>query len=142
VGRNANLLLNVPPTREGLFHEADVRALAEFGVKREQTFAWDIAMRSSARVRQSKESVELEWRAPESIGMIVLREPIAHGQFVCRYRVEAFTAGEWHIVSRGTTIGHKKIDRFAPVSTNRVRVMIEDSNGPARLETPGLFGLR
>ncbi len=138
VGRNANLLLNVPPTRDGLFHETDARRLAEFGAKLGETIAVDHA--ENAKVRRTNDGVELELRSPESIGMIVLREQIARGEFVCRYRVEAQVGGEWRAVSRGTTIGHKKIDRFAATATNRVRVTIEDSNGPVRLETPGLFG--
>ncbi len=43
VGRNSGLLLNVPPTAEGLFHETDVRRLAQFGERLGATFAHDLA---------------------------------------------------------------------------------------------------
>ena len=136
VGRNANLLLNVPPTREGLFHEADARRLAEFGARMRDVFADDRAVR--AQVRRTSDGVELALRAPAPIGMVVLREQIEHGQAVSRYRVEALVNGAWNVVSRGTTIGHKKIDRFAAVTSDRWRVVVEDSVGPVRLGEVGL----
>ena len=49
---NANLLLNVPPTREGLFHEADVRRLAEFGTRVRETFAIDHAARAESATHE------------------------------------------------------------------------------------------
>jgi alpha-L-fucosidase len=137
VGRNANLLLNVPPTREGLFHETDARRLAEFGGRLREAFAVDHAAR--ARVHRSTEGVEFELREPAQVGTIVLREQIERGQAVARYRVEARVNGAWSVVSRGTTIGHKKIDRFPAVTAERVRVVIEESVGPVQLGDVGLF---
>jgi alpha-L-fucosidase len=137
VGRNANLLLNVPPMREGLFHEADARRLAEFGARLRDVFADDRS--AGARVRRTADRIEVALRAPASIGMVVLREQIERGQSVSRYRVEALVNGSWSAMSRGTTIGHKKIDRFAAVTSERWRVVVEESAGPARLGDVGLF---
>ena len=138
VGRNANLLLNVPPTRDGLFHEADVARLADFGRERARLFADDRA--AGARVRRIGNGVELELREAAPIGMVVLREQIEHGQSVSRYRVEAMVNGLWSVVSRGTTIGARKIDRFAAVTTDRWQVVVEDALRPARLAEVALFG--
>jgi alpha-L-fucosidase len=138
VGRNANLLLNVPPTREGLLDEVDTRRLEEFGVRMRTVFAENHAV--GARAHRSVEGVELELREPRSIGMIVLHEQIEHGQFIARYRIEARVNGAWPVVSRGTTIGHKKVDRFAPVMADRVRIVVEDAMGPMRLGVTELFG--
>jgi alpha-L-fucosidase len=137
VGRNANLLLNVPPTREGLFHEADVSRLADFGRRRGELFANDYA--AGARVRRIAGGVEIELREPASIGMAVLHERIEYGQAVSRYRVDALVGGAWSTVSRGTTIGRSKVDRFAPIASDRWRIIVEDSVAPARLGDTGLF---
>jgi alpha-L-fucosidase len=137
-GRNANLLLNVPPTRDGLFHEEDARRLGEFGTRIRELFADDHAAR--ARVRRTNSGIELDLRHPAPIGMVVLRERIEGGQSVSRYRVEALLNGAWSIVSRGATIGHKKIDRFAPVTSDRWRVVAEESDGHPLLGDVGLFG--
>ena len=137
VGRNANLLLNVPPTREGLFHEADAARLAEFGARVRDVFAVNHA--AGARVRRTSAGVELALRAPASVGIVVLREQIERGQAVSRYRVDAFTNGAWVPSSRGTTIGHKKIDRFAAVTSDRWRVVIEESTRRPELGEVGLY---
>ena len=137
VGRNANLLLNVPPTREGLFHEADVVRLADFGARRGELFSRDHGAR--AQVRRNNDGVELELREPAPVGIVVLREQIEHGQAVSRYRVELRTNGVWAVASRGTTIGRSRIDRFTVVTADRVRVVIEEAVGTVRLGTVGLF---
>ena len=137
VGRNANLLLNVPPTREGLFHETDARRLAEFGSRLRETFAGDRAVR--AHVRRTSDGVELALREPAPVGTLVLREQIEHGQAVSRYRVEAMAGGVWRVVSRGTTIGRTKIDRFEAVRADRVRVIVESATGTVRLGSTSLY---
>ena len=43
VGRNSNLLLNVPPDRRGLLHENDVKSLLAFRELREKEFSNDLA---------------------------------------------------------------------------------------------------
>jgi alpha-L-fucosidase len=53
--------------------------------------------------------------------------------------VEALVNGAWSAVSSGTTIGHKKIDRFAAVTSNRWRVVVEESLWQPRLGDVGLF---
>jgi alpha-L-fucosidase len=131
VGRNANLLLNVPPTREGLFHEADVARLADFGRRLHDLFSDDRA--ESARVHRTANGLELRLAVPSAIGIAVLREQIEHGQAVSRYRVDALVAGAWTTVSRGTTIGRTKIDRFAAVTSDRWRLVVEESLRSPRL---------
>ncbi|MGJ8488668.1 alpha-L-fucosidase, partial [Glaesserella parasuis] len=42
VGRNANLLLNVPPTTRGKIHEKDSVALLDFATKREALLSKNI----------------------------------------------------------------------------------------------------
>lgn len=137
VGRNANLLLNVPPTREGLFHEVDASRLAEFGARVRDVYAENHAAR--ARVRRTAGGVELTLHAPASVAMVVLRERLDRGQAVSRYRVEAFGNGAWVPVSRGTTIGHKKIDRFAAVTSDRWRIVVEESARRPELGDIGLY---
>ena len=137
VGRNANLLLNVPPTRDGLFHDADVARLADFGRRLHDLFSNDRV--ENARMHRKAGGVEFELPAPASIGIAVLREQIEHGQAVARYRVEAFVGGAWTTVSRGATIGRTKIDRFAAVTSDRWRVVVEESLRAPHLGDIGLF---
>jgi alpha-L-fucosidase len=111
VGRNANLLLNVPPTRDGLLHETDVRNLTAFGN--------GIAAR---------------------FDVVDLREAIEHGQRVAGYRVEAWSDGRWTAISQGTTIGHRKLDRVALTTAEKVRLVITDAVRAPIVAKVGLYG--
>jgi alpha-L-fucosidase len=161
VGRNANLLLNVPPTTEGLFHETDVERLRGFRERREAIFASDLA--AGARVTASSGTgaasvldgdpdsfwspaadaltgtLELELPAPIEFDIVCLREAIAHGQAVERYEVHALTPTGWSPVSNGTTIGHRKLDRFDRVTAQRLRVTIVSALATPRIATVSLF---
>src|SRR5262249_56639193 len=59
VGRNAKLLLNVPPTRDGLLHTTDVARLAAFRSQLDTLFATDLAAgaRSSWRRTGARSAV-------------------------------------------------------------------------------------
>jgi alpha-L-fucosidase len=62
------------------------------------------------------------------------------GQRVSRYSVEAWSDGAWRTVSRGTTIGHKKLDSLGePVTTTRVRLVVEDSRAEPLIAEIGLY---
>ena len=127
VGRNSKLLLNVPPTPDGRFHATDVRRLAEFGERRSRLFAWDGAAGAERRVDGDGRRIALAFSAPVTFDVVRLEEDIRHGQVVSAYRVEADIAGSWQTVSRGTTIGHRRLDRIAPVTTSSVRLIVEDA---------------
>jgi alpha-L-fucosidase len=62
-----------------------------------------------------------------TIGVARLEEDIAHGQYVGRYTLYGAADSDWQLLSHGSTIGYAKLDRFAPVTTRRVRLTIEDA---------------
>jgi len=68
-----------------------------------------------------------------------LQEAIDHGQSVERYRLEGWTGGGWQVLSRGTTIGHKKLDRFPAVTATRVRLTVESALGEPRISALRLY---
>ena len=137
VGRNANLLLNVPPTREGLLHETDVRNLRAFGGRLDELFRTDLA--AGARVARSSHALTLILPEPVRFEVVDLREAIEHGQRIAGYRVEAWNGGQWATVSTGTTIGHRKLDRVAPTVASKVRLVITDAVWAPVIERVGLY---
>ena len=165
VGRNSGLLLNVPPTAEGLFHETDGRRLAQFGERIRATFAHDLAAGSRARASgradrrhtadrvadgdpdsfwspgkgNPRGGVELDLPRPVAFDVACLQEAIEHGQCVERYRLEASAGGGWQTVTRGTTIGHKKLDRFPAVTATRVRLTVESALDTIRISALRLY---
>ncbi|EFJ23508.1 hypothetical protein SELMODRAFT_415483 [Selaginella moellendorffii] len=138
--RNCLLLLNVPPNSSGLIDESDFQTLERFSSAIDSIFSVNLAANplsvTASRVRSSSfgpkqildECMETFW-APmqgESTGWIELdlgkvskfnaleiREPVNMGQGVMEYHVEAWDSElGWYLVSNGSTIGYRKVDRL------------------------------
>jgi alpha-L-fucosidase len=130
VGRNSKLLLNVPPTRDGLIHDVDAKRLTGMRTALDTMFRTDLL--AGTRVRWSKtgsrtSQAEIRLGNPAPVSIIDLREPIERGQVVAGYRVEGRTGPTWQVLSEGTTIGCRKLDRCAPVTVAALRVTITDA---------------
>ena len=133
VGRNGKLLLNVPPTRDGLVHATDVARLREFRERRDALFAEDLvrARRHDWRTTGDRTArLEIDLAEPVTVSIARLSENTARGQRVARYTLEG--AGReaedaWRPISSGTTIGYAKLDRFAPLRVQRLRLTIDDA---------------
>jgi alpha-L-fucosidase len=163
VGRNSKLLLNVPPSRDGLFQDADVRALHGFGMQRRalldrellrgarvQASASD-AMAAASHVLDDDRSRHwmpghdaragwLEFELPQDIEFDVVRlhEAIEHGQHVAAYRFQAWQDSGWHTLAWGTTIGCCRLARVAPTRARRLRLSIDFAYDTPRLQRVAL----
>jgi alpha-L-fucosidase len=127
VGRNSKLLLNVPPTRDGLLHATDVARLGGMRELLDVIFAEDLR----PRVEQGR---------PVAVTLADLREDITLGQAVARYTLEGLVDGQWRDLSRGETIGYRKLDRLEPVTVSGVRVRVDEAVGEVGPITVGLYG--
>jgi len=135
VGRNSKLLLNVPPTREGRLHETDVARLASMRERLTSLFKEDLAAghRVIWRSTGARTAVaEIDLGRAVGVGMADFGEDIEHGQVIARYRLEGARGREWQTLSRGTTIGYRRLDRFPSQPVRRVRLHIEDAVAPPR----------
>jgi len=145
VGRNSKLLLNVPPTREGLLHATDVARLAQMrqslgalfrqNLVARRAFAWHATGTRSA-------VAELDFGTlgqSVQVGIVDLGEEITRGQVVARYLVEGSDGGAWRMLSRGTTIGCRRLDRFTPQPVRRIRLTVESDLDTPRPVRIGLY---
>lgn len=142
VGRNSKLLLNVPPTRDGVLHAIDVERLRGMHQRLTSLFATDLATGAAVAWRDTgtrTAELMLTFDRPVTAGIADLREPIERGQSVARYRLETARDGAWVPLARGSTIGYRKLDRFAATSLTRVRVVVEDAVGPRAPLRLGLY---
>lgn len=163
VGRNAHLLLNVPPDRRGLMHESDIRALRGMRGILNETFARNIA--SGARVTSAAEgggrlsalvdddpatawapvggatdpAIEFDLGREETFDRLLLQENFRTGQRVEGFVLDVKGQEGWKEVARGTTIGYKRLLRFAPVTARYVRLRIVESRGRPEIASFGLF---
>jgi len=122
VGRGAVLLLNIAPDTTGLMPEADAKRAAEFGAEIRRRFGKSIAETSG-----KGELVELDLGRPTRSDHVITMENIAEGERVREYAIEGLVSGQWKELCRGTSIGHKKIDQFAPTEMSKVRLRIVKS---------------
>ena len=164
VGRNSVLLLNVPPNRRGLISEADARRLRELRAVIDATFRLDFALGKSATASDSRgaafgpgkaldgdketywstpdgttaASLELDLGEPLTFNVSRIEEAISLGQRVEEYRVEVPDGNGWKAVVKGTTVGHKKLDRFPEVTAEKVRLVVAKARGPLAIRSFGL----
>ena len=129
VGRNSKLLLNVPPTRDGLLHDADLTALSRFRAARERIYGTDLMGSVRATGERTGTRMTLAFPRPIAFNTAVISEDIERGQLFSRYEISTRD----RVIARGTTIGHKKIDRFDWVTTNWLQVRVTSSYGNSRL---------
>jgi alpha-L-fucosidase len=128
VGRNSKLLLNVPPTRDGLIHAVDAERLAGMRTRLREMQLTDAP--NSANALSGTHSIELDLGRTIRASIADLRERIEEGQAVAGYAVEVSLDGRsWQTLSTGTTIGYRKLDRFAPVEVRHARVTITKAVG-------------
>lgn len=153
VGRNSNLLLNVPPDKRGLLNEKDISSLVKFRKLREAEFSNDLAKgkrasASSVRGRDYSASMAVDgnpdtyWAAKDrrtaadliidlgeeaELNRILIQEYIQLGQRVREFRVDAYSEGHWIKLIEGTTIGHKIIRKFPVIKASAIRVAITSS---------------
>lgn len=142
VGRNGKLLLNVPPMRNGLLHAVDVARLTAFRQRLTSMFERDLARDAKTTWQMSGRTATLELALPRSSSVTIVRleEDITQGQRVASYSVMGESGGVWKTLSRGTTIGYAKLDRFLPTQVGRIRVSIEEAIGVPRPLAVRVYG--
>jgi alpha-L-fucosidase len=153
VGRNSNLLLNVPPDRRGLLNEKDVESLLAFKELRTKEFSGELAKGKkinashcrgkgyhSTNINDGDPSTYwstddsqlnadfiIDFSEPTEVNRILLQEYIQLGQRVQEFSVDALVDNEWKKVTDGTTVGYKVIRKFPVVKASKIRVTIHRS---------------
>jgi alpha-L-fucosidase len=141
VGRNSKLLLNVPPTRDGLFHDRDVASLDAFGGRRRALFEKDVLEGGRVRKTSGPTSglLEVELPAPATFDTLRLEEEIELGQHIANHRVDVWRDDRWQTVAWGTTIGNARLHDCAPTTASRLRVVVEFAYGEPALRRVAAF---
>ncbi|MBR5428270.1 MAG: alpha-L-fucosidase [Clostridia bacterium] len=132
VGGNTTFNLNVPPNRDGLFDERDVKRLAELGEKIRSTFGRNLAGDALVDADLSRPTQPaFTVRLPEKrrIKYIVLSEDIEKGQRVELFAIIEGTNRAVRAEVTGATIGNRRI---VPVDleTDALTVAVRAARGP------------
>jgi alpha-L-fucosidase len=141
VGRNAVLLLNVPPDTDGLLHDTDVVRLREFRDRVDAELPADLAR--GARVTDSAGTRTVDLGTAHEVDRIRLAEDVRHGQQVEAFEVEAVVDGAWVRVASAGTIGASRILLLeAPVRARRWRLRVTSARAAVQLAQFALYRSR
>jgi alpha-L-fucosidase len=124
VGRGAGVIVNLTPDRSGLIPEDLVAAAKEMGDEIRRRFS-----NPAGETKGTGDVLTLQFTAPRKLDHAVIMEDLTDGQKIAQYEIQARIDGEWKTIAQGSTIGHKKIDRFEPVTTDAVRFRCTESIG-------------
>ena len=140
VGRNSVLLLNIPPDKRGLLHENDVKRIKELSDYISKTFSKNYAIKSDKLWQAvAGESKEYKVKKDSIVNTFLIQEDISKGQRVEEFLVEAYINGEWQTLTKGTTIGYKRLLRFEDCKVEKIRITILSSRGKANIKNIGLY---
>lgn len=166
VGRNSNLLLNVPPDKSGRIAPAEVKSLMDFARIREKTFetnlledakiriattsqkackrVCDSEYETSLRLKLNKKGecpvMEWKWEEEKCFSILLLQEDIRHGQRIEQFCLEYKGGdGNWHIAAEGTTVGYKRLLRFEPICAREVRIRFGECRYNPIISEVGLY---
>ncbi len=167
VGRGANLLLNLPPDRRGLVHETDVKNLLGMRHALDLIFKDDLARHAAASASSVWEgcdnygarnaidgstesywaaekndktpSIEIAFPSTTTVNTIAVGEHIALGQRVKSWTLEARRNGAWQKVTHGTTIGIQRFVRFAAVTADALRLVVNEFKASPTIECFSAF---
>ncbi|MBN3034959.1 MAG: alpha-L-fucosidase [Bacteroidales bacterium] len=165
VGRNAVLLINLPPDRRGLIHVNDIKALTDFREILDETFDTNLVREESCvayeyqddRKYSAEGAIDNDpgsyWAAhatelpaemiiefPECVfDRILLQEPIQLGQRISRYKIFIQHRNKWQEIYQGTTIGYKRLIRLEPVRASGMKLTITGANNRVAISNIGLY---
>lgn len=120
VGSNTNLLIGMVIDNRGRVPDADVKQFTSLGQELSRRFATPQAETSG-----EGDVVELVLQEPTAINHIVMMEEIAEGERIRSYRLEVLVHGDWQLIARGQSIGHKRIVRMDTMEASLVRITID-----------------
>jgi alpha-L-fucosidase len=166
VGRNANLLLNIPVDRRGLIHENDSASMMGFAAIR-QLGLQNILPKNTKIVSSSAVEghlaqginhpkngaywaakstdampvLSLSFQEPLFMNALLLQEPIALGQRIKKFHVDITNAsGETERID-AQTIGHKRIIPFKQRKVISLKITFDESRGQVLLSNLEILNL-
>ncbi|MEG1562380.1 MAG: GDSL-type esterase/lipase family protein [Bacteroides sp.] len=169
VGRNATLLLNFPVDRTGRINAIDSTRAVTWHQQLAAELGHDLFARLAPQASNSREgqtytparttdgnydtywatadgvtsaSLTFRFQKPTALNRILIQEYIPLGQRVKAFNLEAYCQGKWQPIDAGeetTTVGYKRILRFATVEAEQVRIHFTDARGPLTINTVSAY---
>jgi alpha-L-fucosidase len=159
VGRGGQLMLGLAPDSRGLLPEEDAKRLGEFGQAIARRYGANLATKENVRRDSQTEaaldgdpetfwsapagshsaSLEINFVKPMTFDQAMIMERLNNGQRVQAFRIETWDGSGWQSLAVGTSIGHKRVERFEPRTASRVCLRIVSSTDAAEIREFQLF---
>lgn len=164
VGGNATFLLNIPPNKDGLFHEKDVRRLHEIGDYLKKAYEKNLMDTANLETNSSMAGYEIDnvrtdqyntyyrtedgindciidisWDELVKIEHIILKENIQLSQRIEKFSIQAKINGNYETIYEGTIVGYKKIISIKAIQTSEIRIHILDARVAPTLSFVGVY---
>jgi len=133
VGRGANLLLNVPPDKNGLINANDSASLTGFKKLRDENFKHDLLKYGVminkihdviSSVKRRYLGIYAIFKKPTKLNCIVLKEDIKNGQSIQELAITISNNGEAIKQITLTTVGRKRIVTFPAVDATEISIAV------------------
>ena len=151
VGRNASLLLNLPPNPKGLISDADANSLIDFAkelnsglkanlakgakvtasTKKSDTYSPENTLDESDESFYAPQDDDLEPEITYEFGKeiefnaVEFGELIELGHHVTSFEVLARISGEWHTLYTNECMGYKSLEKLLPIKADAVKLKIK-----------------
>ncbi len=130
VGRNTNMLIGMVVDTTGLIPGQDSLVFDSLGRNIRGLFGNPVIS-----VKQSgKRTITLQLPSPKLISQVVIKEDIRKGENIRRYVVQGEVGNKWADIAAGQSVGHKRIQAFTPVTTQKLRFRIQEASGNAAVK--------
>jgi alpha-L-fucosidase len=155
VGRNAVLLLNVPPDNRGLITDYDIKSLSGFKARLDDLYDTDLLNGARPYGKGAARAIDNDsttsWTPKHqrvasflpaiavTFNVAMLQEDISMGQRVEKFVIEARLDNQWETVATGSTIGYKRLLRFPDVKADEIRLTIKSSRARPNISTFALY---
>ncbi|MBI4927201.1 MAG: alpha-L-fucosidase [Anaerolineae bacterium] len=158
VGRGASFLINLPPDRRGLVHEADAASLREFSARIQRTFQTDLARTALADcagenaaavcdgdartwfdLPQRQGEITLSFASPVELDVVSLREHLPSGQRIDAFALDAWLEGGWVEQAAATSVGSRRLLRLPAIRTTRLRLRILQAAAPPAIQEIAVY---
>jgi len=161
VGRNSVLLMNIPPDKDGLINEADVKVLKEWKKLKTDIFKNNLAKGAvvtsvngtdvkaildndyttywTTKEKDTAGVIELKLKGSKTFNVLSLQENISVGQRIEQFELDYWNGDAWKRIAEGTTVGYKRLIRFDPITTQKVRLKIISSRLNPTIAELGLY---
>ena len=165
-GKNATLLLNISPTKEGLICDIDAKNILEFGNLMKRSFAvnlaYDAIITSSSTNKHyspynmliddhsvfyvaNEENItpEITFTLPckKSINCFKLSENLDYGYRIRKYKVFACIENQRKLIFQGESVGFCSAEYFDPIETDEIILCIEEAIASPIITTFGIYHL-